>query len=312
MDLNYELKRRISTMPDMNEQTESWSCLNIKGPDTRQFLQGQLTNDVALVSTEQAIHAGLCTPKGRLLANFYLLQIGEAESNDFLLLVPASSASIVLTTLSKYIVFSKAAISELQDWVVRSVLVDEGNSVLVEAPGKNALNCCPCSSGVLIRIEPMQARCLLACPVSEQKELVENITYQNENDWALQDIRAGLGFLQQETSDQFIPQMLNMHLTDGISFTKGCYTGQEIVARAKYKGAVKRAIRRLSVCSQNLPKAGTSVSNESGDKAIGTVISAAVADNETVELLAVLNNPDNPAYLDGIAVESLPLPYELD
>ncbi|MEM8498801.1 MAG: hypothetical protein AAF542_12315 [Pseudomonadota bacterium] len=297
------------TMPNKSDETGSWSCLSIKGPDSRHFLQGQLTNDVALVSSERAILAGLCTPKGRLLANFYLCQLGETESNELIFLLPASAASTALATLSKYIVFSKAEISELQHWVVKSVVIDAADNTLAATPGKKAVSSCSLGSGVLVRVEDNQSRCLLACPNNELSQLGTAITCQNENDWTLQDIRTGLGFLQQQTSDQFIPQMLNMQLTDGISFTKGCYTGQEIVARAKYKGAVKRAMRRLEIKSQTLPPAGYGIKNETGDKTIGTVICSANSDDQTIELLAVLNNPDNPAYLDGIAAEKLPLPY---
>ncbi len=297
------------TVPNKNDQAGSWSCLNIKGPDTRQFLQGQLTNDASLVSTEQAILAGLCTPKGRLLANFYLCQCGDPESNDFILLLPTSTASRVLTTLSKYIVFSKAEISESQGWAVRSVVIDSADDTLNVNLAKKALSSCSFASGVLIRIEENQSRCLLACPISELNQLGSAITCQSENDWTLQNIRSGLGFLQQQTSDQFIPQMLNMQLNNGISFTKGCYTGQEIVARAKYKGAVKRAMRRLEIKSLTLPPAGSGVMNETGEKTIGTVICSANSDDQTIELLAVLNNPDKPVYLDGIAADVLSLPY---
>lgn len=293
------------SVPDKSGQTGGWSCLNIKGPDTRQFLQGQITNDVAMVSPERAILAGLCTPKGRLLANFYLLQIGAADTNDFILLLPTSTASIVLTTLSKYIVFSKAEISELPAWTVSSVVIEEQDGM----PDKSAMSCCSFADGALLRVEENRSRCLLACPADELRGIATAVTLHKENDWKLADIRAGLGFLQQEISDQFIPQMLNMHLTDGISFTKGCYTGQEIVARAKYKGAVKRAMRHLRIDSQNTPQAGDPVENEAGEKVIGTVVSAAKTDEHTVELLAVLNNPDKPAFLDGIAAESLSLPY---
>lgn len=297
------------TMPNKSAQNHSWSCLSIKGPDTRQFLQGQITNDVALVSSDRAILAGLCTPKGRLLANFYLCQLGETETNELIFLIPSSAASIVLTTLSKYIVFSKAEISELQHWAVRSVVIDSAENTLAATPGKQAMSSCSLGSGVMVRIEDNQSRCLLACPNSELSQLEAAITCQNDNEWPLQDIRTGLGFLQEQTSDQFIPQMLNMELTGGISFTKGCYTGQEIVARAKYKGAVKRAMCRLEIKSPILPPAGADLKNEAGEKTVGTVISSARSDDQTTELLAVLNNPDKPAYLDGIAAEKLSLPY---
>ncbi len=295
-------------MPDATERAAHWSCLRIEGPDTRQFLQGQLSNDVTMITSEQAIFAGLCTPKGRLLANFYLVQTG-ADANELLLLVPESSAQIVLSTLSKYIVFSKAEISIVPEWTVAGAEINGHSGSTVKLPADQSLSCTTCAGGIIIRITQGQPRCLLACDVTDVSAMDSVVTIQSANDWALSDIRAGLGFVEQQTSDQFIPQMLNMHLTNGISFTKGCYTGQEIVARTKYKGAVKRQMVRLRVATDCLPIAGTPLDNESGDKALGTVISAARADNQYIEMLAVLNNPEMPAYFEGRATQTLPLPY---
>lgn len=132
---------------------------------------------------------------------------------------------------------------------------------------------------------------------------------------SLDRLRAGMADITSETTDQFIPQMLNLDLLDFISFKKGCYTGQEVVARAHYLGAVKRRMYLLALSTDSVPASGQTLSNSEG-KQLGTIVNAEANEQGQVEALAVLSTSGteiNTVVLDQteISVELLNLPYEL-
>lgn len=132
---------------------------------------------------------------------------------------------------------------------------------------------------------------------------------------SLDRIRAGMADITSETTDQFIPQMLNLDLLDFISFKKGCYTGQEVVARAHYLGAVKRRMYLLALATDSVPASGQTLSNSEG-KQLGTIVNAEANEQGKVEALAVLSTSSTEiktVVLDQTeaSVELLNLPYEL-
>ena len=131
----------------------------------------------------------------------------------------------------------------------------------------------------------------------------------------LQRLRAGIADITSETTDQFIPQMLNLDLLDFISFKKGCYTGQEVVARAHYLGAVKRRMYLLALSGNSVPVSGQ-ILLDSNSRQMGTIVNAHTGENGQIEALAVLSNPTIDSTLvsigdKAITVEVLNLPYEL-
>jgi folate-binding protein YgfZ len=131
----------------------------------------------------------------------------------------------------------------------------------------------------------------------------------------LQRLQAGIPDITEATTDLFIPQMLNLDALDFISFKKGCYTGQEVVARAHYLGTVKRRMYRLMLPQGYLPLPGEAIHN-SEDKALGTVVNAQIAENQ-VEMLAVLSSSASDCdsmVINGqtLVVKFLPLPYQVD
>ena len=137
------------------------------------------------------------------------------------------------------------------------------------------------------------------------------------NQWLLGQIRAGIGQVMPSTRELFIPQMLNLQAVGGVSFKKGCYTGQEIVARMQYLGKLKRRLYRLSLNATEMPAPGTPLFSPSHNSAIGEVVIAAKAD-QSVELLAVLqaeaadSGDVHLGNLEGPGLQLLDLPYTLD
>jgi len=150
-----------------------------------------------------------------------------------------------------------------------------------------------------------------------RSQLAAQLQQADLNAWLLGQIRAGIGQVMPQTRELFIPQMLNLQAVGGVSFKKGCYTGQEIVARMQYLGKLKRRLYRLSLEADELPEPGTPLFSPSHNSAIGEVVIAAKAD-QSIELLAVLqaeaadSGDVRLGTLEGPGLHLLDLPYQLD
>ena len=217
--------------------------LRIRGTDALTFLQGQLSNDLGRLEREGSLLAGLHNPQGRTLAILRLLRM---EAHDVLAVVPREITASVAQRLGRYVLRSKVRISdESAAWRVIGV----APSAAMSAPSAEP-------SGLAARIasalEPAgnaPERWIVATPRDADeppgagKERAQS-NADARRDWRLLDIAAGLPQVYVSTSEQFVAQMLNLDLIDAISFSKGCYTGQEVIARAHYRGRIKRRMQR--------------------------------------------------------------------
>ncbi|MEO7387140.1 MAG: hypothetical protein ABIX37_09415 [Gammaproteobacteria bacterium] len=266
--------------------------LAISGAERAAFLQGQLTQDVASARTDATILAGWADAKGRLLFAGHLFATHLATGDALALLVPAETAPDLLKRLRMYILRAKAEATLLD--IPVTGLVGELTGPATTQP---------------IRLFGAGIRHLCLGIYDATGESVERGT---RDDWQLDDIRAGLPTIVAATTGEFVPQMVNLDLQDGISFTKGCYTGQEIVARMKYRGRVKRRMLRFATAAEP-PAAGTSLHAERGT--VGQVVLSSRAESGS-EFLAVvvLDDLPGPLYLDegrSQAVRQLDLPYDV-
>lgn len=172
---------------------------------------------------------------------------------------------------------------------------------------------------IAVRVSPGRAE--LWVPAEQADAIRDQLTATLEqadlNEWLLGQIRAGIGQVMPQTRELFIPQMLNLQAVGGVSFKKGCYTGQEIVARMQYLGKLKRRLYRLSLDAPQMPEPGTPLFSPSHNSSIGEVVIAAKAD-QSVELLAVLqaeaadSGDVRLGALEGPGLQLLDLPYTLD
>lgn len=282
--------------------TGQWACLELIGPDSVKFLQGQLTADVSQIGSERGALSALCTPKGRIVSNFYLLPLPGGQATDLLIAIPSETAELTVSTLAKYIVFSKAELTLAEQWQVDFVSLDApiGDTYTARLG--------PHSVELQIASEPSLALRAWHTEHEQAQAALDN------NSAAFARIYAGLGIVQAATSDTFVPQMLNMERCGGISFEKGCYTGQEIVARAQYRGKIKRRMVRLSVDGAIEAGAGSALVNGDG-KAFADVVETAEHEGRT-QLLAVMNRalfdeqPHIESQFGTLQVHSLP--YALD
>jgi folate-binding protein YgfZ len=296
--------------------------LRIHGEDARTFLQGQTTCDIAALAPGRSRLGAFCTVKGRVLANFHVFRSGEA----YYLLLPAELAEPLAKRLRLYVLRSKVAIEDLTpargfiglfgtgapadsgiDWPESESPLIERADHLVFGLGEQPERC-------LVAAEPATARRLWSC-----LEADPGFTRTGPEAWTLKDIEAGLPTVTQAVSEEFLPQMLNLDLLGGIGFKKGCYTGQEVVARTHYLGNLKRRMFRLRGPGGVEVRAGDAVF-EAGDADgnIGQVVMAAPESGGTSQLLAVLNLEHARAgdlrlhRKDGPKAEVLPLPYAFE
>lgn len=300
-----------------------FAVLEIEGPDSDRFLQGQASASTQHASERVAPPTVFCTPKGRAIANAQLIRINDER---YWLLLDRRLAPALRTHLAKYAPFYKTELRQREDlaivgvagaqadallgrqyptlpetaWGVRFPHASDG-PVIVRHPG---------TASRLIMIGPAAGmiapcRALMASPAA---------SLAPETLWRLLDIRAGLLWLGEGQDESWLPQMFNWEALAGISFKKGCYTGQEVVARAHYRGQVKKRLMHFTLEGDGVPESGAEVVDADRGKALGEVMTAAPAESGRVELLAIVTQRDEmPALtVDGRALHPAPLPYALE
>jgi hypothetical protein len=278
--------------------------LEVTGADARAFLHAQLSNDIEHLAAGQARYAGWCSPKGRLLATFFVTPHGDG----FLLQVSRDLAPTVTKRLAMFILRSKVKLSDASErWAQFGLWSDGAGAELAKldlATPSADLAVTQANGALAIRIEPQ--RYLLLVPTAASASLKANAAAE---DWALAEIRAGRPQIVQATQDQFVPQMVNLELTGGVDFQKGCYPGQEIVARTQYRGQLKRRMVRLRAPGALRPGQDLFGDDAAGQPA-GTVVNAAGGEALAVMQIATLESGAAiRVQPDGSALEVLPLPY---
>ncbi|UCZ86921.1 folate-binding protein YgfZ [Pseudomonas sp. L5B5] len=291
--------------------------LAARGPDAGKFLQGQLTCNLNYLSDSQSSLGARCTQKGRMQSSFRIL----LEGDGYLLAMASELIEAQLADLKKYAVFSKAKLNDDSSSWARFGL-DSAQGVLaglgLELPQEDGA---VARADGLIAVRVSTDRAELWIPAERAAGLRQHLAAQlpegELNQWLLGQVRAGLGQVMPQTRELFIPQMLNLQAVGGVSFKKGCYTGQEIVARMQYLGKLKRRLYRLALPSGELPLPGTPLFSPTHGSAIGEVVLAAQAADQ-VELLAVVQAEaaeDGNLHLgtlEGPGLQLLDLPYQLD
>lgn len=300
-----------------------YGFLAIEGPDSSKFLQGQTTCDWRKIDTENAALGSYCNIKGRMVMSF----IAGMRSNDNVLLrLHANTAESACATLAKYIVFSKAKIRDAtSEYVTIGISGKNARSQLIQHIGMAPtalMKQVTDGQTVLVQLddegERFECWTLAESAIELWAKLCTNATAIDSTHWEAQNIAAGLGEICAATQDTFIPQMLNYQLIGGVSFNKGCYTGQEVVARMQYRGKLKRRLYRATLAQSDgtfshVP--GTDLYSGDQTQSIGNLVSA-VENNGKVELLAVLTEDsvaaNNIHFADeSICLTILDLPYAL-
>jgi len=273
------------------------SVLLVSGDDALKFLQGQLTNDISLATSTQSVHAGFCNPKGRLLAFFHVVKYLDS----YLLFFPKSIAENITKKLSMYILRSNVKLNldpdELMYFGLYTKNKDRQLDFLNNLP-KNEMESINEESLIVIKLHSDGLRVIIVGDKKNCMDLIENNSNELEkkdfNDWVAHNIKSGIPNIFHETQEIFIPQSINLDIIDAINFKKGCYTGQEIVARTHYLGKPKRRMYKASFHNESQPLYGDALMD--GEKLVGQVVDVARIDNKKFVLLieirisSVLNN----------------------
>ena len=294
--------------------------LSIAGPDASKFMQGQFTCNLKQINGQQYSRGAVCSAKGRMVANFDLGQF----SDDFLMSTQRSLAPVVLAHLKKYMVFFKCKMQQ-EDYLQVGLKGPDAHSLLQRQFGLDDTQLTDDFSqfsfehGIIIKL-PFGAGFEIWLQTQHAADnlniLTSECTLSTDQHWQTNLIQAGLGQLDDTLSESLIPQMINLGQTGGISFNKGCYTGQEIVARMQYLGKLKRHGYILKLDGQTPLHTGQDIFTPDHKSPVGSVVNLASL-NDGQYVFAVLEDKYKDAPLcfgegaTATPVQHLPLPYPL-
>ena len=290
--------------------------LLVKGPDASKFLQGQVTCDLRELSAPVTRIGAQCNPKGRILLSFRALQI---DADTIALRIPASMLDKAKSSLGKYIVFSKAKLHDDSGYNLYGLSGDNAQhaakTIFTTLPTDND-GWVEKDGNFLIQLAQDRFECWIkSADAAAFEQQLDGLTIDGDlNDWELLNIRAGVADIYPETIELFTPQEINYQLINGINFRKGCYTGQEIVARLHYRGKLKRHMYRFELSGDQLPAPGAALVTATTRNACGHLVTAAFAADNRIEILAsLLDEQLNQVTLETSAeiLKQLPLPYAI-
>jgi len=271
----------------------SWHLLRISGADAETFMQGQFSNDVRLLDGQNSQLSSYNSAKGRMYSCFRLLK----NADVYFLRLPADIADAVIKRLRMFVLRSQVVIEDVSEQYVHLGLVGEKTAKALRQAGltaPDAINGISEKQGTLcLHLPGAVPRYELFVPADKAQplwnSLCASLTPANENRWELAEIRSGQPEVYQATLEAFVPQMANLDLIGGISFNKGCYTGQEIVARTHYLGKQKKRMYLLSTYGTDV-NIGDKLFEHASDntQSIGEVVRKARNEHDGYDFLAVM------------------------
>jgi len=287
------------------------AVLSVSGGDNRSFLQGQLTQDLLKLTADRSLLTGWANPKGRLICTMQLCQ----HDDEIWLLLPAELVGTVTQRLTLFVlradvqfaaadvaVYGLTNLPAVEPYALADLRLPAGAGAAACSAEMLAARAVPDASRALV----LGAEALVEPLLAAQGEATDSV------EWARAEISAGVPVITSPVSETFVPQMVNLDLLGGISFSKGCYVGQEVVARTQNLGRIKRRMFRFGLKGPAEVRPGDALLDGDGAKT-GTVVSVAGGVDDR-ELLAVvpLGQETGPLRTgDGRPVVALPLPYEI-
>ena len=270
------------------------AVLELQGGQPDKLLQGQITADLRLINTEHALPGLLCNLKGRVVSSFEVIAFA---SDHLALILPANNLAAVQAHLAKYQPFFKTQLKETtNDYQLLGLSGKETPALINSLMGawpNNEYQQALTKKGLILNLPGPQPRALVLLKRDHKKftttlTKLQNLTHLVTMDcWQLLDIKMGRAQVDANLTDQFLPQMLNYQATGAVSFKKGCYIGQEIVARTQFRGQVKKRLHRAHLTTGELSLPAAVYDTEG--KQQGEIIKVAADRNGELEALAVIN-----------------------
>jgi len=274
--------RHTDKKQQMNDDTQTMTIklndltsLHVTGDDATKFLHAQFTNDLANLPVNSWQYSGYCTPKGRLLAFMTIARLGE---NEYLLILPAEISDKILTKLRMFVMRDKVKIEPQPETIsiTGSIGSTENLTTMELTAASESGKLTKEGNNQLLTIDLETGRFLY---IGESESRNSN-TDTDRSSWTLADIKSGIPAIVLTTQEAYVPQMVNLDLIGALNFKKGCYPGQEIVARVHYLGKIKQRMYTLETDSKELAQPGDKIFIVGQpDKAAGTVVQAAITDS---------------------------------
>ena len=300
-----------------------YGLISVHGEDAAEFLLGQFTNDLREVDEGHSQYSGYCSAKGRLLATFRIFRRGDS----YYLSLPAQMLESLISKLRMFVMRSKVTLEDASDTFVHLGVSGETAAADLEKTfgslPEKVNEAVQHDGGLVIRVPGIRPGYEIFTTFERATALWDTLNVQSAavgaDAWQLLDIEAGIPEIHPATREAFVPQMANLQLVDGVSFRKGCYPGQEIVARMQYLGKLKRRMYRARVEGDDRPQPSDEIFPSKADaQSVGKLVSAAphpdggfealvvlqITSAESDEILHVGAN-DGPA----LALEHLPYPF---
>tara|TARA_R110002111_G_scaffold196683_2_gene262530 strand:+ start:318 stop:1250 length:933 start_codon:yes stop_codon:yes gene_type:complete len=249
--------------------------LTVSGADSQTFLQSLLTNDIAQLNLHESQYSGFCTPKGRLLALFFIIR---SEASTYQLVLPKDLCEAMTKRLGMYVLRSKVTVTNASDNVVCA------GATLRQPELPADITYHPIATNI--------QRGLIICPTDKADELCTSLIEQQFQAqatayWLYRDITDGIASVVTETQEKFTPQQLNLDITNAVNFQKGCYPGQEVVARLHYLGKASRRMFTAEFSGTTLPENGCEILTDEG-KVAGHIVSAQQQNEHSIVCLISL------------------------
>ncbi|MGR5158968.1 tRNA-modifying protein YgfZ [Vibrio owensii] len=294
---------------------DNLGMITMVGDDKKSYLHGQVTCDVVSLEKDQSMLGAHCDAKGKVWSVFRLFH----HNDGYAMVQPKSAIEVELKEIKKYAVFSKVTIEESSDVVLG--VAGENADAFISTLNADSGDVRTVEGGTAVKVA--SNRWLLALTAEAAQSLVEDsqATLTTHELWTRFDIEAALPYVAADAQNEHIPQALNVQALGGISFTKGCYTGQETVARAKYRGTNKRAMYIVKgATAEALGESAIELERSVGEnwRSVGALLTHyQFSDNQAMGLIVLPNNLDDDTRLRLVAQpecewEIAPLPYSLD
>lgn len=303
----------------------------VAGDDAASFLHSQLTNDVEHLAPDEVRLAGYCTPKGRLQASFLMWRATTGAGDTIFLQLPREIQPPLQKRLTMFVMRAKAKLSDATDVSANEVVLGLGGG-MAEAVLQTWFDALPAQPyakvehplGTLLRLADAfgAARYLWLTSAETAATvapvLADRLNVGGNDAWRLAEIHAGIPQVSAATQEQFVPQMVNLELLGGVNFKKGCYPGQEIVARSQYLGKLKRRTALVRIADAAVAPGAEVFAAADPSQPCGMVVNCA-ANGEggfdalvEMKLEALEQGAVRLGAADGAALAFLPMPYALD
>ena len=318
---NPEIERRVPQQGNILCDLSHTGVIRVHGEDAESFLQNQLSNDIKEVTESKSQISSYSTHKGRMISHFRILKRGDS----YILELSSSLIDTIIKKLRMFVMMSKVILEDVGSSLIHfGYTGPEAEALLTKAVGKvpeNVNDSVQYKTLSITRLHGKAPRYEILGELGDALTLWETLGVKaapvSSEAWRHLNIMAGIPVITAENSTDWVPQMLNYERIGGISFTKGCFPGQEVVARLNYLGKTKRRTYRLIANTEKLPNVGdviTQVDADAKESEAGKVLNAVINPNGQVEMLAVLKSAsiDQALMLGDATIKVLELPYTLE